>query len=82
MCKILSNGTILVKTKKANKLIQLCSLNKNIKIEVTEHNSLNFVRGVIYSNDLRGIPKEEILSELKPQNVNKVNKIMKKWTTT
>lgn len=85
VCKKLRNGTILIKTKnftQANKLIQLCSLNHNIKIEVTEHNSLNFVRGVIYSNDLRGISEEEILSELKNQKVYKVNKIMKRNDNT
>lgn len=81
MCKKLRNGTILVRTKsytQANKLIQLCSLNHDIEIEMTEHNSLNFVRGVIYSNDLREIPEEEIQNELKRQNICKVNKIMRK----
>ena len=78
--KKLRNGTILIKTKnfaQANTLIQLCSLNHNIKTEVKGHNSLNLVRGVIYSNDSRGLSEEEILSELKNQKVYKIIKIMK-----
>lgn len=80
-CKKLRNGTILVKTKNINqakKLIQLTSLCPNIDVEVSWHNSLNFVKGVLYSNDLRGIPEEEILYELKNQNVFKIEKIKRK----
>lgn len=82
-CKKLRNGTILVKTKnitQANKLIQLCSFNHQIDVTITEHNSLNYSRGVIYSRDLIGIPEEEILAELNTlkQNVNEVSKIMRK----
>lgn len=80
-CKKLLNGTILIKTKtflQARNLIQLTSLTESIIVEVCEHQSLNYVRGVVYSNDLRNIPEEEILNELKNQNVYKVNKILRK----
>lgn len=80
-CKKLLNGTILIKTKnfsQARNLIQLTSLSPEIKVELNEHQTLNYAKGVVYSNDLRGISEEEILSELKSQNVCKVNKILKK----
>lgn len=67
-CKKLQSGTILIKTKsfsQANKLIKLISLSPTIKVEVSEHKSLNFSKGVIYCNDLRNIPENEILEELK-----------------
>lgn len=81
MCKKLRNGTIMIKTKnysQASKLIQLCSLNQEIKVEITEHKSLNSSRGVIYARDLFGTPEEEILNELRCKQVIKVEKIMKK----
>lgn len=80
-CKKLRNGTLLIKTKnitQASKLIQLRSLNHDIEVDTTEHKSLNFVRGIFYSNELRGMPEEEIQSELSKQNVCKANKILKK----
>ncbi|XP_059226625.1 uncharacterized protein LOC131998380 [Stomoxys calcitrans] len=81
MCKKLRSGDILIKTKtatQATKLFQLISLTNEIKVEVKEHNSLNYSKGVIYCNDLRGIPENEILNELKKQNVTEVQKILKK----
>lgn len=81
MCKKLLNGTILIKTKnyvQARNLIQLTSLSSNIEVELSEHQSLNYAKGVIYSNDLRGIEEEEIVKELKTQNVCKINKILRK----
>lgn len=81
MCKKLRNGTIMLKTKnysQASKLIQLCSLSQEVKVEVSEHKSLNFSRGVIYARDLFGTPEEEILNELRLKQVSKVEKIKKK----
>ncbi|XP_049311726.1 uncharacterized protein LOC125778411 [Bactrocera dorsalis] len=62
----------------AEKLVKLVSLSPTIHIEISEHTSLNSTKGVIYSNDLRGIKEEEILDELKTQNVSEVKKILKK----
>lgn len=79
-CKKLLNGTILVQTKsfvQANNLIQLASLSPEIEIELKEHPGLNYAKGVIYSNDLRGINEAEILAELQDQNVTNVHKILK-----
>ncbi|XP_039969451.1 uncharacterized protein LOC120781313 [Bactrocera tryoni] len=80
-CKKLRNGNILIKTKnynQAEKLVKLVSLSPTIRIEISEHTSLNSTKGVIYSNDLRGIKEEEILEELRNQNVTEVKKILKK----
>lgn len=79
-CKKLLNGSILIETKsflQASRLIQLTSLSPEIKIDIKEHPGLNYAKGVIYSNDLRGIDEAEIVSELKQQNVSNVNKILK-----
>lgn len=81
ICKKLQSGNILLKTKnltQAQKLIKLISLSPTIKIEVSEHKTLNQSRGVIYCNDLRNIAENEILEELKSQNVTEVKKILKK----
>ncbi|XP_065360459.1 asparagine-rich protein-like [Calliphora vicina] len=81
MCKKIRDGNILIKTKnnlQAAKLITLTSLSPSIQVEVREHTTLNFSKGVIYSNDLRGIEEEEILHELKNQNVTEIRKILKK----
>lgn len=84
-CNKLSNGTLLIKTKnlsQATQLIQLTTLNNTIEVDVTEHNSLNYTKGVIYCNDLRDISETDILTELKSQNVVEVRKIMKKAQDT
>lgn len=81
MCKKTRNGCILIKTKnfnQAQKIMQIKSLSQAIAVEVTEHRSLNFTKGVIYSNDLRDIPVEEIQAEMKSQHVSEVKKIFKK----
>lgn len=81
MCKKLKNGTILIKTKtsvQAMALVKLTSLNSTIEIDISEHNTLNFTKGVVYCNDLRGISEEDIQLELANQNVCEVKKILKK----
>ncbi|XP_073821267.1 uncharacterized protein [Musca autumnalis] len=81
MCQKLRSGDLLIKTKtatQATKLIQIITLTPDIKVKVTEHSYLNYTKGVIYSNGLRGISEEEILAELKQQNVIEVKKILKK----
>ena len=81
ICKKLRNGTILVKTQnnsQALQLIKLSSFTPSIEVEVTEHNTLNFSKGVIYCNDLREIPESDIQSELSNQKVCEVKKILKK----
>ncbi|XP_061391578.1 uncharacterized protein LOC133326987 [Musca vetustissima] len=60
------------------KLRPAVNAKKAKTVEVKEHNRLNCSKGVIYNNDLRGIPEEEILIELKQQNVTEVKKILKK----
>lgn len=79
-CKKLRNGDILIKTKnyvQANKLATLTALSDLITVEVTEFKNLNQSKGVIYTNDLRGIAESEITNELTSQNVCEVRKITK-----
>lgn len=47
-------------------------------VEVSEHNTRNFSKGVIYCNNLREIEESVILQELKQDNVIEVKKILKK----
>lgn len=78
--KKLRNGTLLIITKnfsQANNLVKLISISPTIKVEVNEHPTLNYSKGVIYSNDLRYVPESEILEELAKQDVAEVKKIMK-----
>lgn len=79
-CKKLLSGSLLIKTKnnmQANKLTTLTALSDSIAVEVTEYKTLNQTKGVIYSNDLRGISESEITNELFNQNVREVKKIIK-----
>ena len=67
-CKKLRSGQVLIKTRcstQANKLTTLTGLSDTISGDITAHKTLNFTKGVIYCNDLRGISTEEIVMELK-----------------
>lgn len=84
-CKKLRSGDLLVNTKtvhQANKLLKMTHFTSTMPVIVSTHSSLNYTRGVIYSNDLRNIPEEEILQELKDQHVTEVKKILKKFDGT
>lgn len=80
-CKKLRSGEILIKTKNAvqsRKLVKLVAISNTINVEIGPHKHLNQSKGVLYCNDLRGMPESEILLELKDQNVAEVKKILKK----
>lgn len=80
-CKNLRNGSILIKTTnllQANKLVKLTAITQAIKIDISEHNSLNFSKGVIYWYDLREISEKETLKELQQKNNSEVKKIIKR----
>lgn len=80
-CKKLRNGSILMKTKnflQASKLIQLTALSQNIEVAISEHNYLNSSKGIIYSDDLRGLSDEDILNGMKDEHVTEIKKILKK----
>ncbi|KAH8335208.1 hypothetical protein KR067_001175, partial [Drosophila pandora] len=82
-CKKLRDGNLLLQTKdirQAEKLLKLTNI-LHIPVAVSEHRTLNYSKGVIYSNDLRGIDEEEILENLKNQKVSDVRKIMKNFTS-
>jgi len=63
-CNKNRNGTILVKTKGATQAFRLLKLTQfhNFTVSVTEHETLNFLKGVIYSNELRNIDELDILA--------------------
>lgn len=80
-CKKLRNGSILIKTrneKQAKQLMTLTNITPDICVEVSEHNSLNNTKGVFYTHSLKGMSEEEILENLKTQNVIHIKKILKK----
>jgi len=71
------DGKLLVKTKgliQAQRLLRLTQFH-NFLVSSSEHKTLNTLKGVIYSNDLRNIEKEDILKELSSQKVIEVEKI-------
>jgi len=76
-CNKNKNGTLLVKTKGATQAFRLLKLTQfhNFTVSVTEHETLNFSKGIIYSNELRNIDELDILNELKSQKVTNIEKI-------
>ncbi|KAH8250661.1 hypothetical protein KR032_012125, partial [Drosophila birchii] len=78
-CKRTRTGTLLIKTKntlQAMKLLRMKTFH-DFPVSVSEHSSLNFSKGVIYSNELRNIDEQTILEELKTQKVTEIRKIKK-----
>nr|XP_041632964.1 uncharacterized protein LOC121502908 [Drosophila kikkawai] len=58
--------------------MKLKAFAPNINVTVSVHNSLNSSKGVIYSNDLRGLEESVIVQELANQKVTEVRKILKR----
>lgn len=83
-CKKTRLGALLIKTKTKLQALKLLKLTifHDFPVSVTEHKTLNFSKGVIYSNELRNIDNEEIIKELKPQNVTEIRKITKMENNT
>jgi len=55
-CKKSRDGNFVVQTKgqqQAQKLLKLTNIQNNILVAVSEHCTLNYSKGVIYSNDLQ-----------------------------
>lgn len=79
--KKLHNGTILVETlldKQAEALLKMDNFIKDIPVIVKPHQKLNSSKGLIYCPDLIETSKEEILLELKEQNVVDLYKITRR----
>ncbi|XP_058811027.1 uncharacterized protein LOC131675916 [Topomyia yanbarensis] len=79
--KRIRDGKILVQTKtgkQANQLEKLKTLTEGINVSVTEHNTLNLSRIVISCKDLLYMKDDEILEELRPQKVIKLDRIKRK----
>lgn len=75
--KKMKNECLLIETNRKTisdkilKTTEFCSL----KVKTYPHRSLNFSKGVIRCADLSGVPEEEILKELQPQEVSGVRRI-------
>lgn len=68
---------MLIKTKnekQAAKIFQLTSFNKDYSVKVSLHGILKFSTGVVYTDEFRGIPEDEILTMLKPQGIIELRK--------
>lgn len=75
--KLRKTGTLLLDcpiNAVASKLIKQTVFN-NLRISVTPHERLNTSKGVFYCNDLREVPDEEILQQLKYQGVTHIKRI-------
>jgi len=75
--KTLRSGELLVKCSRKSLSDNLLALKTfvNIIVKVSPHSSLNSFKGVIRYRDLYGVPDQEILDNLKPQNVTQVHRI-------
>lgn len=79
LVKKLKSGSLFVETiskVQTEKLLNCTLFNNDFPIKVEKHVTLNFCKGVIYFPDLDEITEDEILSELKPQNVIGVKRIL------
>lgn len=73
LCKKIRSGQLLIQCfngKQANKIIKMLTLSMEIFVQVEEHKSLNRCKGIFYSNELREMPDNELLEEIKGQNPN------------
>lgn len=79
-CNFLRDGTVLIQTKdskQAEKLKKLTKLSDDINIEISEHNTLNNCKGVVYSRDLTYLSDKEILEGLNSQGIISVRRLKK-----
>ncbi|KFM68907.1 hypothetical protein X975_14816, partial [Stegodyphus mimosarum] len=75
--KKLRSGDLLVETKSAQQTCALYNLKSigTLTVSVSPHNTLNFSRGVISEQDLIDVSTEDIVTELKDQNVRSAKRI-------
>ena len=73
----LRSGVLLVEVNREAQSIGLCKLTNILDLDITVslHRSMNSCRGVIRSYDLAQMTEEELLDELKAQNVTGVKQI-------
>lgn len=77
----LRSGDLLIQTqdaKQANKLVKLIALNSEVKVDISEHERLNKVRGVIRCRELIGISNDEILFEMQDQYISEIRRLTRK----
>lgn len=77
----LKNGNVLVITKDVNqarKLVQLNKISTEINVKVTEHKTLNCVKGVVWCEDFQHLSDEEIIEGLKSQFVTGLTRMKRK----
>lgn len=82
--KKLRNGTLLVETQTAGQAVKLLSLTEldTIPVCVTQHQQLNYCKGVISCFDLLHVSEEECLQELQSQGVTALKRLTTKRTGT
>ena len=76
----LRDGTLLVEVanEKQSMLIKELKILNNVNVQVTEHASLNQIKGTIHYKNRPGYTEDELLSELNPQNVAALYNIRKR----
>ena len=69
--KKLKNKTLLVETNRKSQTENLLKVKSffNLKVNVSEHNSLNSSKGIIRDRMLKGEPEDSIVEYLRPQGV-------------
>ena len=69
--KKLKNKTLLVETNRKSQTENLLKIKSffNLKVNVSEHNSLNSSKGIIRDRMLEGEPEDSIVEYLRPQGV-------------
>ena len=75
----LRSGDLLVEcsTPTQSKLVKnLKLIGTNININCKPHPTLNYSKGVIRTRDLAGLPNEEILKEMKTENVKEITRLI------
>lgn len=65
------------KPKQAAKTLQLTLINKEYKVKVSLHKTLNFSVGEVHTNEFHRISESEIIDLLRSQGLTEVKKLKK-----
>ena len=78
--KKLKNKTLLVETNRKTQTDNLLKITSffNLKVTVSEHNSLNSSKGIIRDRMLKGESEDNIVDYLRPQGVTACKRFKKK----
>lgn len=75
----MKDGSLLILTKSKQVAVKFLALKTfaGLNVTVSEHSSLNYVKGIIFCNDIVHMDESEILNELKNQFVTSVYRLKK-----